>query len=246
MALRSGRYHNIKHHKDAADQKKAAVIAKMGVLITMAVQTGGGPNPADNPRLRLALSKARAAMMNNEAIERAIKKAMGGGPDGKQLVDLSYEGYAAGGVAVVVEALTDNRNRTAPEIKKMFEVHGGSIGAPGCVAWQFKPRSVFLVDCASDDTVMEALLEGGADAIDVAIEPGEGVSIVAEVKDYDAILKALASAKLAVKRSDLTRIPDTAVEITDPAVAERVQALLDELDDHNDVQAALHNAVFPA
>ncbi|MBN8526860.1 MAG: YebC/PmpR family DNA-binding transcriptional regulator [Planctomycetes bacterium] len=246
MALRSGRYHNIKHHKDAADQKKAAVIAKMGVLITMAVQTGGGPNPADNPRLRLALSKARAAMMNNEAIERAIKKAMGGGPDGKQLADVTYEGYAPGGVAVVVEALTDNRNRTAPELKKMFEVHGGSIGAPGCVAWQFKPRSVCVVDCTDDNRVLEALLEGGADALDVAIEPGEGVSVIAEVKDHDAILKALAVAKLTVKRSDLTRIPDTAVDITDPAVAEAVQALLDDLDDHNDVQAALHNAVFPA
>jgi YebC/PmpR family DNA-binding regulatory protein len=246
VALRSGRYHNIKHHKDAADQKKAAVIAKMGVLITMAVQTGGGPNPADNPRLRLALSKARAAMMNNEAIERAIKKAMGLGADGKQLVELTYEGYAAGGVAVVVEALTDNRNRTAPEIKKMFEVHGGTIGAPGCVAWQFKPRSVCVVEAENDDLVLEALLEGGADAIDVAIEPGEGVSVIAEVKDHDAVLKALAAAKLTVKRSDLTRIPDTAVEITDPTVAERVQTLLDELDDHNDVQSALHNAIFPA
>jgi YebC/PmpR family DNA-binding regulatory protein len=246
VALRSGRYHNIKHHKDAADQKKAAVIAKMGVLITMAVQTGGGPNPADNPRLRLALSKARAAMMNNEAIERAIKKASGGGVDGKVLVELTYEGYAPGGVAVVVDALTDNRNRTAPEVKKLFEVHGGSIGAPGCVAWQFKPRAIFVVDSQDDNAVLEALLEGGADAIDVANEGEQGVSIVAEVKDYDAILKALAAANLPVKRSDLTRLPDTAVEITDPAVAQRVQDLLDALDDHGDVQEALHNAVFPA
>lgn len=244
MALRSGRYHNIKHHKDAADQKKAAIIAKMGVLITMAVQTGGGPNPADNPRLRLALSKARDAEMSSDAIERAIKKAMGGGVDGKPLVDVTYEGYAAGGVAVVVEALTDNRNRTAPEIKKLFEVHGGSVGAPGCVAWQFKPRSIHLADSASDDAVLEALLAGGADALDVAKE-ADGVSVIAEVKDHDAVAKALAAAGIPVKRSDLTRIPDTAVEITDPAAAEQVQDLLDALDDHGDVQAALHNAVFP-
>jgi YebC/PmpR family DNA-binding regulatory protein len=244
VALRSGRYHNIKHHKDAADQKKAAVIAKMGVLITMAVQSGGGPNPADNPRLRLALSKARAAMMNNEAIERAIKKASGIGAEGKQLVEVTYEGYAPGGIAVVVEATTDNRNRTAPELKKMFEVHGGAIGAPGCVAWQFKPRAVFLVTAADDTPVMEALLAGGADALDLRPLDG-GIEILAEPRDYDAILKALQAANLPVVRSELTRLSETSVAPSDPTVLEQVQDLLDDLDDHPDVQEVYHNAVLP-
>ena len=241
MALRSGRYHNLKHHKDAADKKKAASIAKMGLLITMAVQIGGSPRPDENPRLRLALTRARAVQMTNEAIERAIKKASGIGTDGKVMVELTYEGYAPGGIAVVVEALTDNRNRTAPEIKKLFEIHGGSIGAPGCVSWQFKPRAIFIVDGADDTRVMEALLDGGADAIDVTTVEDQ-TTVVAEPKDYDAIAKALATAKLSVARSDITRLPDTEVPVTDPAVAERVQALLDALDDHADVQEAFHNA----
>lgn len=245
MALRSGRYHNIKHHKDAADQRKAAALAKVGALISAAVQLGGGPNPADNPRLRLALAKARDAEMSNEAIERAIKKGSGAGNDGKQLVEVVYEGYAPGGVAVVVEALTDNRNRTAPELKKLFERHGGAIGAPGCVAWQFKPRSVVLVAERDDATVMQALLDGDADALDIQPE-GDGLAVLAEPKDHDAVLKALAAAGLKTTRSELTRLPDTAVTIADPALATQVQELLDALDDHGDVQAALHNAVFPA
>lgn len=243
MALRSGRYHNLKHHKDAADQRRAAAIAKMGVFIAVAVQTGGGPRPEDNPRLRLAIARARSVQMTSEAIERAIKKASGEGAGGRQMDDVAYEGYAAGGVAVVVEAMTDNRNRTAPEIKKLFEVHGGSVGAPGCVAWQFKPRSVFLVDGADEDRVMGVLLDGNADAIDVARAEG-GIQVVAEPKDYDPVLKVLTAAKLTIVRSNLTRLPDTTIAVTDPAVAERVQELLDALDDHGDVQDVVHNADF--
>jgi YebC/PmpR family DNA-binding regulatory protein len=238
-------WHNIKHHKAIADRKRAAITAKMGVLITVAVQMGGGPNPNDNPRLRLAMAKARSAEMNNEAIDRAIKKAAGQGVDGKQMAELAYEGYAPGGVAVVVDALTDNRNRTAPEIKKLFERCGGSIGAPGCVAWQFKPRAVFLVQGADADRTMEALLAAGADAIDIQPEEG-GASIVAEVKDYDPILKALAAAKITVTRSDLTRLPETEVPVADPALAKQIQELLDALDDHPDVQDVVHNGLLPA
>ena len=245
MALRSGRYHNLKHHKDAADQKRAAACAKMGLLIASAVQLGGGTRPEDNPRLRLAITRARAVQMTSEAIDRAIKKGAGIGTDGKQLIELTYEGYAPGGVAIVVEALTDNRNRTAPEIKKLFEVHGGAIGAPGCVAWQFKPRAVFAVEGADDNRVMEVLLDGGADAIDVTCSDGI-TEIIAEPRDYDAIAKALAAAKLTVASSDLTRLPDVEVPVTDPAVAEAVQALLDDLEEHADVQEALHNAAFSA
>jgi len=245
VALRSGRYHNLKHHKDAADQKRAAACAKMGLLIASAVQLGGGTRPEDNPRLRLAITRARAVQMTSEAIDRAIKKGAGIGTDGKQLIELTYEGYAPGGVAIVVEALTDNRNRTAPEIKKLFEVHGGAIGAPGCVAWQFKPRAVFAVEGADDNRVMEVLLDGGADAIDVTCSDGI-TEIIAEPRDYDAIAKALAAAKLTVASSDLTRLPDVEVPVTDPAVAEAVQALLDDLEEHADVQEALHNAAFSA
>jgi YebC/PmpR family DNA-binding regulatory protein len=235
---------NIKHKKAANDKKKAAVIAKMGVIITTAVQAGG-PKQEDNPRLRLAVAKARSAGMNMEAIERAIAKASGQGAAGKTMDELIYEGYAPGGVALVVTALTDNRNRTAPEIKKLFERAGTAMGAPGCVAWQFKDCSVFLVSGTNEDRVMEVLLEAGCDAEDIA-GSDDGVAITAAANQFDAISKALAAAKLTITSSDITKLPDNPVEISDLATAKAVQALVDALDEHDDVQGVYHNAQFAA
>jgi YebC/PmpR family DNA-binding regulatory protein len=215
----------------------------MGVFLTIAVQAGG-PKQEDNPRLRLAVAKARSAGMNMEAIERAIAKASGQGADGKLMVELNYEGYAPGGVAIVVAALTDNRNRTAPEIKKLFEHAGGAIGAPGCVAWQFKDQAVFLVADATEDAVLEALLAADADAGDITAD-ADGVSITAAPNQFDAITKALAAAKLAVVSSDITKLTDNAVEVTDLATARAVQGLIDGLEEHPDVQEVCHNAAFP-
>ena len=133
---------NIKHKKAANDAKKAKVITQMSRLIKGAIQVGG-PDLDTNPRLRLAVQKARAQNMTNDAIDQAIKRIAGEGND-KPVEELTYEGYAAGGVAVVVEAMTDNRNRTAPELRKLFERGGGgSFGAPGCVSWQFHDRAFF-------------------------------------------------------------------------------------------------------
>jgi YebC/PmpR family DNA-binding regulatory protein len=234
---------NIKHHKAVNDAKKAAVIAKMGKLITVAVSMGG-PNPDDNPRLRLALAKARSAKMNNEAIERAIKKAAGEGGAGKLMETLSYEGYAPGGVAVVVESLTDNRHRTAPEIKKLFERAGGAIGAPGCVAWQFKPKAAFLVEGIGEDAALEALLAADAEPDEIHSE-GEGrVSILAEPYRFDAVARGLAAGKAVVVDAGLTRLPDNRVAV-DPAHVEAVRALLDALEEHDDVQDVYHNGEFP-
>src|SRR4051812_16536013 len=235
---------NIKHKKAANDYKKAAVIARMGKLITVAVQVGGGSNVDDNPRLRLAVAKARSAKMNNEAIERAIKKAAGEGSSDKHFDELTYEGYAPGGVAVVVTALTDNRNRTAPEVKKLFERAGGAIGQPGCVAWQFKDKALFLADSASEDAVIEALLAADADAEDISAADGQ-VSITAEPAQFDAISKALAAAKIPIANSEMGKIPDNTVPV---AKAEHVQALrelVDALEEHEDVQDVFHNAELP-
>ncbi len=233
---------NIKHKKAANDKKKAAVIAKMGKLITVAVQLGG-PHLNENPRLRLAVDKARSAKMNMDAIERAIKKAAGEGNNGKQMVEISYEGYGPGGVAIVLDILTDNRNRTAPEIKKLFEYAGCAIGAPGCVAWQFKPKSLFLVEAPGEDQVLEALLTGNADAQDVTVgEPGQ-VEIVAEVNQFDLVQKALQAAKIPVLNATLTKLPDNRVEVTDPTVTKALEELIESLDDHDDVQEVFHNAI---
>lgn len=232
---------NIKHKKAAADAKKGAVIAKMGKLITVAVQMGG-PNQADNPRLRLAMDKARAAKMSNEAIDRAIKKAAGEAAGGKVMLELSYEGYGPGGVAVVVECLTDNRNRTAPEIKKLFERSGGAIGSPGCVAWQFKDQAVFLIENAGEDAVLEALLAADCDAGEITAEEGN-VAVLAEPAQYDRIAKALAAAKFTVASGELTKVAENRVAV--PAdKADSVQGLLDSLDDHDDVQTVHHNGDF--
>lgn len=235
---------NIKHKKAANDKKKGAVIAKMGKLITVAVQAGGGANLNDNPRLRLAVDKARSAGMSMDVIERAIKKAAGLGNDGKAMEEVTYEGYAKGGVAVVVTGLTDNRTRTAPEIKKLFEYAGGSMGIPGCVSWQFKDKAVFLADKTSEDAVMEALLAANADAEDIAPQEGGQVAITAAPNQYDAVLKALAAAKIAVVSQGFTKLPDNGIPVTDPAIAAKIHELIDSLDDHDDVQDVYHNAEF--
>ncbi len=232
---------NIKHKKAANDKKKAAVIAKMGKLITVAVQMGG-PHLSENPRLRLAVDKARSGKMNMEAIERAIKKAAGDLSNGRQMVELTYEGYGPGGVAIVLDILTDNRNRTAPEIKKIFERAGSAIGAPGCVAWQFKPTAAFLVEAKDADAVMEILLAADADANDIdVIEDGQ-VAITADANRFDVVQKALIAAKLPILSGELTKLPENSIEIADPAVRQALDQLLETLDDHDDVQEVFHNA----
>lgn len=234
---------NIKHKKAVNDKAKAAVIARMGKLIAVAVQLGS-PKPEENPRLRLAIAKARAQNMNIDAIERAINKAAGIGAEGRQMVDVMYEGYAPGGVAVVVQTLTDNRNRTAPEIKKLFEYAGGAIGTPGCVSWQFKDKSVFLVDCASEDNVMETLLEAGCDAEDIALS-GKQVEITAAPNQFDAITQALVKAKLPIVQSDLTKIPDNMVPVSKAEDIQAIRGLIEALDEHADVQDVFTNAEMP-
>ncbi|MBA3707913.1 MAG: YebC/PmpR family DNA-binding transcriptional regulator [Planctomycetes bacterium] len=233
---------NIKHKKSANDKKKANVIARMGKLITVAVQQGG-PNTDDNPRLRLAVAKARSAHMNMEAIERAIKKAAGEGADGKMMAEVTYEGYAPGGVAVVVDVLTDNRNRTAPEVKKIFERAGCAIGSPGCVSWQFKNRALFIVEASSEDAVIEALLAGDADAVDIVAEDGQ-VLITSEPSQFDAVGKALAAAKLVVVSADFSKLPDNPVAVPAGEPTQAVQKLLDALEEQEDVQDVYHNAEF--
>ena len=230
---------NIKHKKGANDAKKAAVITKMGKLIAVAVQLGG-PDVDSNPRLRLAISKARAQNMNRDAIKRAIDKAAGLGAGGKVMEDLVYEGYASNGVAVVAEALTDNRNRTAPELRKLFERGGGSLGAPGCVSWQFHMKAVFMVEETNEDAVMEALLEADADAEDIVEEDGN-VSIQAEADQYDAINDALTAAGLTIGSSDVTKVPDNDVVIDDVEAGQKIQNFLDMLEEHDDVSAVYTN-----
>ncbi len=230
---------NIKHKKGANDAKKAAVITQMGKLIKVAVQLGG-PDVDTNPRLRLSISKARAQNMTRDAIERAIKKAAGMLDNGKQIEELVYEGYASNGVAVVVEAATDNRNRTAPELRKLFERGGGALGAPGCVSWQFHMKALFLVAGSDEDGVMEAILEADADAEDISITDN-GISITAAPEYYDSIADALKSAQLEVLSSDLTKVADNTVEIDNLDAANKIQSFIENLESHDDVSSVYSN-----
>jgi len=176
--------------------------------------------------------------MVKDAIERILKKAT----EGEAVMEsLTYEGYAAGGVAVVVEVMTDNRNRTPPEIRKLFERGGGAMGAPGCVAWQFKESSVFVIADATEDRVMEVLLEADCDARSIqALDDGK-VEIIAGPDDYEKIRAACEAAKLAIERSDVTQLADNPAEIADLATAQKVQKLLDSLEEHDDVTAVHSN-----
>ena len=179
--------------------------------------------------------------MTMEAIKRAIKKGTGELGSSKLPEDLTYEGYATGGVAVVVEALSDNRNRTAPEMRKLFERGGGSLGAPGCVGWQFHRKATFMLSGTDEDSVMEVLLEADADAEDiVGLEDG-GVSITAEADQFDIIKDALEAASITIDSSDVTKLPETDAEVSDLDTAQKVQKLLDALEEHDDVTEVFSN-----
>src|SRR6187431_68922 len=155
---------NIKHKKALLDNKRGKVWTKCSKAITVAARISGG-DPNANPRLRLAIDDARAANMPKDTIERAIKKGTGELEDAQQIEEVLYEGYGPGGVAVLAEIMTDNRNRTAPEIRKIFDTHGGKLGATNCVAWMFERKGVFVLasDKTSEEQLMEVALEAGAD-----------------------------------------------------------------------------------
>jgi YebC/PmpR family DNA-binding regulatory protein len=233
---------NIKHKKAANDAKKAKVITLMGRLIKGAIAVGGA-DPEMNPRLRLAIQKAKAQNMTNDTIERVLAKARGDG-NAKPMEDLVYEGYAAAGVAVVVEAMTDNRNRTAPELRKMFERGGGSMGAPGCVSWQFKDRALFTVSGSDEDSVMEACIDGEAEPDDIEADDEGNVHISAEQNQFDLIKQALEGAGLTIESSDLTKVAENQSEVSDLDVAQKIQKFLDTLEEHEDV-TGVHTNFLP-
>lgn len=234
---------NIKHKKKVNDKAKAKVLARMGKLIKIACQMGP-PKMEDNPRLRLAVQKARSANMNGEAIDRAIKRAAGIAADGKQMVDVIYEGYGPGGVALVIAAATDNRNRTAAEVKRIVDHGGGNFGNPGCVAWQFSDTAVFLASSTDEEAVMEALVTAEVDVDDIAALEDGLVEVRAAPNLYDAVAKALATAGITVDESDLTKFPENMVEVP-PEAIKTLQDLLAELDENEDVSEVYHNGIFP-
>jgi YebC/PmpR family DNA-binding regulatory protein len=240
----SGHSHwaTIKHKKAAVDAKRGKHWSKLAKAIIVAAKHGGG-DPDQNLRLRYAIDDAKAVSMPKENIQRAIKRGTGE-IDGVVLEEVTYEGYGAGGVAIMCEVLTDNRNRTAPEIRKIFELSGGKMGGAGCVGWMFDNKGLIIIPAAGvdEDKLMEIGLEAGAD--DVKRE-GEAFNVICDPAIYRDVLKALTDAGIQPESSQVTRIAKNTVEVKDPEDARKILKLMERLDDHDDVQTVASNFDIP-
>ena len=232
----------IKHKKAANDAKRGKIWSKIARIIIVAAKAGGG-DPAQNLTLRYAIDKAKAANMPKDTIEKAIKK--GTGELGAiEYVDVLYEGYAPGGVAVMVEGLTDNRNRTAPEIKKIFEKRGGSMGASGCVSYLFNKKGLITVktDAADEDTLMDIALSAGADDME---NTGDIYEITCDPFAYNDLKAALEEKEIPLESAELSMVPDNTVPINDVETAQKLMNLMEDFEDHDDVQEVYANFDIP-
>ena len=227
----------IKHKKGAADKARGKLFAKLIRQVEVAAREGGG-DPEANPTLRTMFQKARDASVPMDTIERAIKRGTGD-LEGVVYEQVTYEGYAPGGIAILVDVLTDNRNRTGAEIRSLFTKNGGSMAEPGAVAWQFDRKGVVLVDRAADEEeLMLVALDAGAE--DLA-DDGEAWRVTTPPTDLHAVRGALEAAGVAVSSSELTMVASATVPVDDSSVAKRVLALMDALDDNDDVQDVFAN-----
>ena len=230
-------FKNIMHRKKAVDAKRSRAFSKHARLIMTAARTGGG-DPATNLSLRYAIDRARQDNMTNDAIDRAIKNGAGRG-DGVAMESLTYEGYGPGGVAILIDALTDNRARTYSEVRTAVEHRGGSLGASGSVAWNFERRALFLVPGAAKDE--EAVLEAAmsAEADDCTLGEG-GFEVTADPSGFALVRDALAAAGFAPEKSEIAWVPKTTVQLADEQVVQ-LQQMIDDLEELDDVQGTATN-----
>lgn len=233
---------NIKHRKAAQDAKRGKIFTKIIRELTVAARQGG-PNPEDNPRLRAVIDKALTANMKKDTIERAVDRGAGGGDDGNY-EELTYEGYGPGGVAVYVEAMTDNRNRTVAEVRHAFSKFGGNLGTDGSVAYLFTKQGVISYGPdANEEKLMEAALEAGAEDLDV--QDDGSYEIVTLPEHFLDVKEALVQAGLTPDNAEVTMVPSTRVEL-DRDGAETFLKMIDMLEDLDDVQNVYHNADISA
>ena len=233
---------SIKHKKKATDAKRGKLFTKLARAITVAAREGGG-DLEGNPSLGLAIQKAKDASMPKDNIQRAIDRGTGEGADAAAIERIVYEGYGAGGVAVLVEAMTDNRNRTSSDLRHAFDSHGGNLGEPGSVAWIFEKRGVVLVDSTrySEDDLLGAI-DAGAEDVEL---DGELLRVLGPATSLHDVRKALEDDGVEVSSADLTMEPSTMVEI-DEADARKLMRLMDALDDLDDVDDVHSNFDIPA
>ncbi len=228
---------NIKHRKEAQDNKKGKIFTKIARELTVAAKIGGG-DPASNSRLRLALDKARAANMPKDNVERAIKKGTGEGND-QVFEDITYEGYAPGGVGILVKTLTDNRNRTIMEVRTVITKRGGSMAEAGSVAWQFENKGIIEVpvSACSEDDIMNYALEAGAEDV---VTDGDIYSITTEPSEFENVKKHLESNNIQIDFAELSMKPKTTIDVEGEA-AKKLIALVEALEDLDDVQEVYGN-----
>ncbi|MBE6097386.1 YebC/PmpR family DNA-binding transcriptional regulator [Schwartzia succinivorans] len=229
---------NIKRKKGANDAIRGKITTKIGREITIAVRMGG-PDPVGNMRLKLALSKAKANNIPKDNIQRAIKKGQGAA-DGANYEEFTYEGYGPGGVAMLLDIMTDNRNRAAADVRHLFSKHGGNLGETGCVSWMFKQKAVFVVEkekFEDEDALMDIVLEAGAEDMKAEDDVFE---ITAEPGDFNAVEAALAEKGIETASAEITMVPDTTVHL-EGKDAQKMLDLIDAFEESDDVQNVYAN-----
>ncbi len=235
------KWSSIKHKKGAQDAKRGKIFTKIIKEITVAARMGGG-DPETNPALRTAINKAKSENMPKDNIERAIKKGTGelGGVD---YIELTYEGYGPGGVAILIEALTDNKNRTAADIRSIFSKHNGNLGENGCVSYMFQRKGIITFDASnySEDEILEAALEAGAE--DVSGSSDE-IEVVTSPDDFNAVSEALDEAGYKSERAEIAMIPEATVSLDDETTAKALR-LIEKIDDNEDVKSVSTNLDIP-
>ena len=233
---------NIKHRKGRQDAKRGKIFTKLIRELTVAAKHGG-PIPADNPRLRLAVDKALTANMSRDVIDRAIARGAGNN-EADNVMELSYEGYAPSGVAIIVEAMTDNRNRTAAAVRHACSKCGGNLGTDGAVAYMFERKGqISFAPGVSEEALMEAALEAGADDVEMG-EDGSAL-VSTSFAEFHAVNEALSAAGFKGEEADIAMIPTIAAPVDDLETAQKVLKLIDMLEDLDDVQNVYHNAEIP-
>jgi YebC/PmpR family DNA-binding regulatory protein len=236
------RWAGIKHKKAVVDARRGKLFAKLIRGIEVAAREGGTSNPMNNMTLAAAVERAKQSRVPTDTIERAAKRGAGELGDDVRYERVMYEGYAPGGVAVLIETLTDNRNRTGGDIRTAFNRNGGNLGEPGSVAWMFDRRGIIVVRGGTEDDVLVAAAEAGAD--DVRPTDDGAFEVVCDQTSFAAVKQAIEDASLQVESAELTMLPQTTVEL-DAAGAKPVLKLFDVLDEHDDVQAVYMNFDVP-
>ncbi len=233
---------SIKHKKGALDAKRGALFTKIIKEITAAARNGGG-NPDSNPRLRTAIEKAKESNMPADNVDRAVKKGTGELP-GVSYEEVAYEGYGPAGVAILIEALTDNKNRTTAEIRSLLEKKGGNMSGAGSVAWQFAKKGFIVVkkEASEEDRLMSIALDAGASDFNTQ---GDSYEITTELHDFENVKKAVVAAGIKPESAEVTRIPSTTVKIAGSVEAKSIMALVDALEEHEDVQNVYVNFDIP-